>query len=58
VAATAWLIVVWQAAVVADERGQRPEVGVEQLGQLAPLLDHADDLVLAADRRSTRVSVE
>ena len=33
-----------------DQLGERAEVGVEQLRVLAPLLDHADDLVLAADR--------
>jgi hypothetical protein len=39
-----------QAAVLADQRRERAEVGVEQLRILAPLLDHADDRVLAADR--------
>src|SRR5213076_1274295 len=31
-----------QTSVVADQRWQRAEVGVEQLGQLPPLLDHLD----------------
>ena len=39
-----------QPAVLADQRRQRAEVRVEQLRQLAPLLDHADELVLTADR--------
>ena len=39
-----------QAAVVAEEVGQRAEVRVEQLRQLAPLLDDLDDRVLVPDR--------
>ena len=39
-----------QPAVVADEVGEGVEVGALELGQLAPLLDLADDLVLVADR--------
>ena len=55
--ATAWLIVVWSAPVgLGDQARQRPEIGVEELRVLAPLLDHADDLVLAPDRaEDTRV---
>ena len=34
--------------------GERLEVGVEQLGQLAPLLDRGDDGVLLAQRRAGR----
>ena len=50
VAATAWLIVVCRRPSSPISVGQRAEVGVDQLRELAPLLDHADDLVLAADR--------
>src|SRR5206468_1530261 len=39
-----------QAPVLAEHRRERLEVGIEQLRVLAPLLDHADQLVLAADR--------
>src|SRR5207247_4596988 len=39
-----------QAAVLADQRRQRAEVRVDQLRQLAPLLDRRDDLVRGADR--------
>ena len=50
VAATAWLMVVCRRPSSAISVGQRPEVRVQELRVLAPLLDHADDLVLAADR--------
>src|SRR5204863_5440843 len=33
-----------------DQRRKRTEVRVEQLGVLAPLLDHPDELVLVPDR--------
>src|SRR5205814_3113550 len=33
-----------------DQRRQRAEIGVEELGELTPLLDHRHELVLAADR--------
>jgi hypothetical protein len=39
-----------QPAVLAEQRRQRPEVRVEELRQLAPLLDHLDDLVVVPDR--------
>src|SRR5260221_10273988 len=39
-----------EATVVTEEVGQRAEVGVEQLRQLAPLLDDLDDRVLVPDR--------
>ena len=39
-----------QAAVLCDQARQRAQVGVHELRVLAPLLDHGDDLVLAADR--------
>ena len=39
-----------QAAVGVDDQRQRVEVGLGQLGQLAPALDLGDDLVLGADR--------
>ena len=39
-----------EAPVLADQARQRPEVGVQELRVLPPLLDHANDLVLAADR--------
>ena len=39
-----------EAPVVADQRRQRAEVGVHELRQLAPLLDHGNDLVVGADR--------
>ena len=40
-----------QASVVLGEQlRQRTEIGVDQLRELAPLLEHADDLVLAANR--------
>ena len=39
-----------QAPVLGDQARQRAEVRVQELRVLAPLLDHADDLVLAADR--------
>src|SRR6185312_2064456 len=39
-----------QAPVFGDQRRQRAEVSVQELRVLAPLLDHTDDLVLAADR--------
>ena len=39
-----------QPAVVADPGRQRVEVGLHELGQLAPALDLGDDLVLVADR--------
>ena len=39
-----------QAPVVADPGGQRVEVGLHELGQLAEALDLGDDLVLVADR--------
>ena len=39
-----------QPPVLADQRRQRAEIGVQKLRQLAPLLDHRDDLVVGADR--------
>ena len=39
-----------QAPVVADPGGERVEVGLGELGELAEALDLGDDLVLAADR--------
>ena len=33
-----------------DQRRQRPEIGVQQLRELAPLLDHGHERVVAADR--------
>ena len=39
-----------QAAVRPEQRGQRLEIRVEQLRELAPLLDDRDDLVVAPDR--------
>ena len=39
-----------QAAVLADQRRQRAEVRVDELRELAPLLDDRDDLVLLTDR--------
>ena len=51
VAATVWLKVVCRRRVVLrDQRRQRPEVRVQELRQLTPLLDHRDDRVLVADR--------
>ena len=45
-----WLKVVWMRPVSGSIRpGQRVEVGVLELGQLAPALDLGDDLVLVAD---------
>ena len=41
---------VQSAVPLRDQLRQRPEVRVDQLRELAPLLEHADDLVLAADR--------
>src|SRR5918912_1214530 len=38
------------AVLVRDEARQRLEVGVQELRVLTPLLDHGDDLVVAADR--------
>ena len=40
-----------QAAVVADQLGERQQVGGEQLRELAPLLDDRHDLVQVADAR-------
>jgi hypothetical protein len=39
-----------QTPVVADQRGQWSEVRVHELGQLAPLLDDGDDLVVGPNR--------
>ena len=39
-----------QSAVRGEQRRQRPEVGVEELRELAPLLHHRHDLVLLANR--------
>ena len=51
VAATVWLNVVCSRAVgLREQRRQRPEVRVEQLRELAPLLDHRHDRVLVPDR--------
>ena len=50
VVVAAWLKVVWTRPVVGvDQVRQRVEVGVLQLGQLAPGLDLLDDRVLVAD---------
>ena len=50
VAARTWLKVVWMRPSSGSiELGQRVEVGVLQLRQLAPALDLVDDLVLVAD---------
>ncbi len=50
VVVAAWLKVVWTRPVSrVDQVGQRVEVGVLQLGQLAPGLDLLDDRVLVAD---------
>ena len=50
VVVAAWLKVVWTRPVVGvDQVGQRVEVGVLELGQLAPGLDLLDDRVLVAD---------
>ena len=38
------------AGALIDQRRQRPEVGVQQLRQLTPLLDHRDELVIATNR--------
>ncbi len=50
VVVAAWLKVVWTRPVLGvDQVRQRVEVGVLQLGQLAPGLDLLDDRVLVAD---------
>ena len=50
VAAVVWLKVVWMRPVAGSIRsGQRVEIGVLELGQLAPGLDLLDDRVLVAD---------
>ena len=50
VVVAAWLKVVWMRPVLGvDQVGQRVEVGVLELGQLAPGLDLLDDRVLVAD---------
>ena len=50
VAVRTWLKVVWIRPVSGSiEARQRVEVGVLELGQLAPALDLGDDLVLVAD---------
>src|SRR5690349_3649526 len=47
------------AAVLGDVGGQRVEVGLHELGQLAEALDLGDDLVLGADRlQHARVGAE
>ena len=38
------------AVALVDQPGERQEVGVEELRQLAPLLDDGDDRVVVADR--------
>ena len=47
--ATVWLMVVCSRPSSPMSR-KWPEVGVHELRQLAPLLDHGDDLVVGANR--------
>ena len=49
VAVAVWLKVVWNGGVGVDQLQEGIQVCVLQLGELAPLLDLGDDLVLVAD---------
>ena len=49
VAVAVWLKVVWSSRSPVDQLGEGVEVGVLQLGELAPLLDLGNDLVLLPD---------